>query len=126
MYNAFVIFKAKTPGECKNLLEFMCRVVKASTGKRHVGEEEEEAAGLGDGRAPYYYDPESRLDGNIVRHNLEHLTATSRKPRPSGRCRVCARRGQRSETKLWCKSCRVPLHAGESHTAYHTKLHYSV
>ena len=56
--------------------------------------EEEKVAGVGDesggdweesrsaSRAPYNYDPESRLDGQIGRHNLKHLTATSRKLRP--------------------------------------------
>ncbi|XP_030261760.1 piggyBac transposable element-derived protein 4-like isoform X2 [Sparus aurata] len=75
-------------------------------------------------RAPYNTDPESRLDGDLSRHKLEHLMPTSKKVRPARKCRVCARRGLRSE--MWCQSCCVPLHAGECFTAYHTKLNYSV
>ncbi|XP_041661730.1 piggyBac transposable element-derived protein 4-like isoform X1 [Cheilinus undulatus] len=98
MFNDYVLYRARNPGECKTLLEFMRRVVKSS----------------------------SRLDGQIGTHQLELLQSTSRKSRPARRCRVCTRRGQRSETKMWCKSCFVPLHAGECYTAYHTKLNYSV
>ncbi|KAG7523075.1 hypothetical protein JOB18_038510 [Solea senegalensis] len=38
MFNAY---RAKNPGECKTLLEFMRRVVKSWTAKRLMGEEEE-------------------------------------------------------------------------------------
>uniref|UniRef100_A0A8C6TMA0 PiggyBac transposable element-derived protein domain-containing protein n=1 Tax=Neogobius melanostomus TaxID=47308 RepID=A0A8C6TMA0_9GOBI len=75
-------------------------------------------------RAPYNTDPDSRLDGNIARHKLERLMSSSSKSRPARRCRVCTRRGQRRETKMWCKSCCVPLHPGECFTAYHTKQNY--
>ena len=142
MFNAYVLYRARNPGECKTLLEFIRRVVKSWTVKRHVGGceevEEEEVAGVGaegsgdleEGRrtprAPYNTDPESRLDGGLSRHKLRHLMPTSKKGRPARRCRVCARRGLRSETKMWCQSCRVPLHAGECFTAYHTKLNYFV
>lgn len=125
----------------------MCRVVRSWTAKRHAGEEEvgeqveeedEEVTGVsvegrgdleegrGTRRAPYNTDPESQLDGLIGKHQLVHLQPTSRKSRSGKRCRVCARRGQRSETKMWCKSCCVPLHAGECFTVYHIKLNYSV
>ena len=142
MFNAYVLYRARNPGECKTLLEFIRRVVKSWTVKRHVGGceeeevEEEEVAGVGaegsgdleEGRrtpkAPYNTDPESRLDGGLSRHKL--LMPTSKKGRPARRYRVCARRGLRSETKMWCQSCRVPLHAGECFTAYHTKLNYLV
>ena len=144
MFNAYVLYRARNPGECKTLLEFIRRVVKSWTVKRHVGGceeeevEEEEVAGVGvegsgdleEGRrtprAPYNTDPESRLDGGLSRHKLRHLMPTSKKGRPARRCRVCARRGLRSETKMWCQSCRVPLHAGECFTAYHTELNYLV
>ncbi|KAJ8392440.1 hypothetical protein AAFF_G00075650 [Aldrovandia affinis] len=146
MFNAHVLYKARNPGECKSHLEFIRRLVRSWTAKRHVGVEEvgeqeeegEDVAGVGaegggdfeEGRgtqrAPYNTDPESRLDGLMRKHQLEHLQPTNRKSRPARRCRVCARRGQRSETKMWCKSCRVPLHAGECFTVYHTKQDYSV
>ncbi|CAL8349093.1 unnamed protein product [Boreogadus saida] len=101
------------PGECKTLLEFIRRVVKSWTVKRHVGGceeeevEEEEVAGVGaegsgdleEGRrtprAPYNTDPESRLEGGLSRHKLKNLMPTSKKGRPARRCRVCARRRQR-------------------------------
>ena len=51
-------------------------------------------------RAPYNWDPESRLDGQIGKHNLQHLTPTSRKSRPGRRCRVCKCRG--SAARLTC------------------------
>ncbi len=137
MFNAFVLYKARNPGKCKTLLEFMRRVVGSWTSRRHVAEEEqeeeeeeeEEDAGVerGEGRlstrAPKT-DPGSRLDGQMGRHQLEHLIPTCKKRRPARKCRVCARRGQRSETKMWCKSCRVPLHPGECFTVYHTKTIY--
>ncbi|XP_028299349.1 uncharacterized protein LOC114461463 [Gouania willdenowi] len=137
MFNAFVLYKARHHGECKTLLEFMRSVVKSWTAKRHVVKEEE-VAGVGTegggnlqegqdtARAPYNSDPDSRLDGQIGRHKLEHLVSTTRKSKPVRRCRVCARKGKRSETRLYCKACCVPLHAGECFTAYHTKLNYSV
>ena len=37
MFNAYVLYRARNPGECKTLLEFICRVVKSWTVKRHVG-----------------------------------------------------------------------------------------
>ncbi|XP_041960142.1 piggyBac transposable element-derived protein 4-like isoform X2 [Alosa sapidissima] len=113
MFNAYVLYQARNPGECKTLLEFIRRVVKSEEGRRTP-------------RAPYNTDPDSRLDGELSRHKLERLMPTSKKGRPSRRCRVCARKGRRSETKMCCKSCGVPLHAGECFTAYHTKLNYSV
>ncbi|XP_054614360.1 piggyBac transposable element-derived protein 4-like [Dunckerocampus dactyliophorus] len=130
MFNAFVLYKARNPGKCRTLLEFMKSVVKSWTAKRHVAKEEEVGGveveeGRPTTRAPYNHDPSSRLDGQMGKHQLEYLMPTSKKPRPSRKCRVCARRGQRSETKMWCRSCCVPLHAGECYTAYHTKLKYS-
>lgn len=141
MFNTHVLYKARNPGECKPHLEFMCRVVRSLTAKWHVGvdkvrekvEEDKDVAGMGaEGgedfeevrgtqRAPYKTDPESRLDGLMGKHQLEHLQPTGTKSRPARRCRVCASRGQPSETKLWCRSCHVPLQAGECFMAYHTK-----
>ncbi len=141
MFNAYVLYRARNPGECKSHLEFIRRVVRSWTAKQHVGEqveEDEDVAGVGaevgedfeEGRgtqrAPYNTDKESRLDGVMQKHQLDHLQPTSRKSRPARRCRVCAWRGQRSETKLWCISCRVPLHAGKCFTAYHTRKNYAV
>lgn len=104
MFNAHVLNRARNPGGCKTLLEFMRRVVKTWTIKRHMGEEEnkEEVSGVGadggavleDGRrtprAPYKSDPESRLDGQMGKHRLERLISTG-KCRPARRCRVCTR-----------------------------------
>uniref|UniRef100_A0A8C5DHN0 PiggyBac transposable element-derived protein domain-containing protein n=1 Tax=Gouania willdenowi TaxID=441366 RepID=A0A8C5DHN0_GOUWI len=70
--------------------------------------------------APCNSDPHSRLDKQIGRHKLQHLTPTSRKSKPTRRCRVCVRKGQRSETQLYCKACCVPLHPGECFTIYHS------
>ena len=75
-------------------------------------------------RAPYNTDPASRLDGDIAKHQLVSLMPTRKKSRPTRRCRVCARRGLRSETRTLCRSCCVPLHAGECYTVYHTKRVY--
>uniref|UniRef100_A0A8C5FSV4 PiggyBac transposable element-derived protein domain-containing protein n=1 Tax=Gadus morhua TaxID=8049 RepID=A0A8C5FSV4_GADMO len=119
MFNAYVLYRARNPGECKTLLEF----ILAGVGAEGSGDLEEGRRTL---RAPYNTDPESRLDGGLSRHKLRHLMPTSKKGKPARRCRVCARRGLRSETKMWCQSCRVPLHAGECFTAYHTKLNYFV
>ena len=53
MFNAYVLYRARNPGECKTLLEFIRSVVKSWTVKRHVGGceeeevEEEEVAGVG-------------------------------------------------------------------------------
>ncbi|XP_053184300.1 piggyBac transposable element-derived protein 4-like [Scomber japonicus] len=135
MYNAYVIYKSRNPGECKTLLEFIHRVVKSWTATRQVAEEEEVGGveaesgeeleeGRRTPRAPYNTDPDSRLDGQIGRHRLDKLMPTSSKTRPARRCRVCTRRGQQRETKMWCISCCVPLHPGECFTAYHTKQNY--
>ncbi|KAM9743810.1 piggyBac transposable element-derived protein 4-like [Menidia menidia] len=144
MFNAYVLYRARNGRRCKTLLEFIRSVVKSWTAKRHVGgldEVEEQVKEEEEGvewdwdfqeeyfhtpRAPYNTDPESRRDGDLGRHRLQHLPPTSRKARPARKCRVCARRGYRSETKMWCKSCRVPLHAGDCFTDYHTKMNYSV
>ncbi|XP_034024428.1 piggyBac transposable element-derived protein 4-like [Thalassophryne amazonica] len=141
MFNAYIIYKHRNQGECKSLLTFIRRVVQSWTTKRvgekekgderEVGEQVEEAGvgAEGDGRstprAPYKTDPESRLDGKMANHHLEPLMPTSNKARPARRCRVCVRRGLRSETRLFCKSCGVPLHAGECFTAFHTQRHYA-
>ncbi|XP_062397738.1 piggyBac transposable element-derived protein 4-like isoform X2 [Sardina pilchardus] len=141
VFNAHVLYRARNPGGCKTLLEFIRKVVKSWTVKRQFGgrdEEEgeaeaeaeaapvEEEEGRRPPRAPYNTDPESRLDGLLSKHKLEHLMPTGRKGRPARRCRVCARKGLRRETKMWCKSCSVPLHPGECFNAYHTKLNYSM
>ncbi|XP_058509216.1 piggyBac transposable element-derived protein 4-like [Solea solea] len=42
MLNAYVLYRAKNPEECKTLLEFMRRVVKSWTAKQFVGEQVEE------------------------------------------------------------------------------------
>ncbi|CAL8301368.1 unnamed protein product [Gadus morhua 'NCC'] len=99
MFNAYVLYRARNPGECKTLLEFIRSVVKSWTVKRHVGgcEEEEEVE---EEEVAYNTDPESRLDGGLSRHKLKHLMPTSKKGRPARRYRVCARRGLRSETKM--------------------------
>lgn len=141
MFNSYVIYRTRNPGKCKTLLDFVRRVVKSWTSKPLVVKREEEDVGeqveegeedrdVEEGRrterAPYNRDPDSRLDGDIGRHKLVPLMPTSRKARPARRCRVCARRGQRSETKMWCQSCCVPLHAGECYTIYHTKKKIAV
>ncbi|KAJ8347415.1 hypothetical protein AAFF_G00206840 [Aldrovandia affinis] len=58
MFNAHVLYKARNPGECKSHLEFIRRVVRSWTAKRHVGAEEvgeqeeegEDVAGVGTSR----------------------------------------------------------------------------
>ncbi|KAL2085355.1 hypothetical protein ACEWY4_018675 [Coilia grayii] len=132
---------ARYPRRCKTLLEFTRGIEKSWTVKQRVeenGEGEqmqeeaveegagggvEEAADLDEGRhtprAPYNRDRKSRLDGALQKHILERLPGKRRR-----RCRVCVRRGQRSETRLWCKACTVPLHAGQCYTDYHTRKTY--
>ncbi|XP_061637355.1 heterogeneous nuclear ribonucleoprotein U-like protein 1 isoform X6 [Phyllopteryx taeniolatus] len=138
MFNAYVLYRARNPGELKTLLEFMRSVVKSWTVKRHVGVQvkkekevvvqkaEDLEGGRRSTRAPYKTDPDSRLDGQLGKHRLEYLMPVGKKLRPTRGCRVCARRGKRSDTRLWCASCCVPLHAVECFTDYHTKLNYSV
>ncbi|KAM9811769.1 piggyBac transposable element-derived protein 4-like isoform X2 [Syngnathus typhle] len=141
MFNAHVIYRARHPEERITLLEFMRSVVKSWTVKRYVlaqvrKDEEGTFERCGDlvahrpcKRAPPRTDPDSRLDGQLAKHRLEYVTTASRSvdpPKRSGRrCRVCARRGLRKDTRMWCVSCCVALHPGECFTAYHTKLNYS-
>uniref|UniRef100_A0A3Q2YM37 PiggyBac transposable element-derived protein domain-containing protein n=1 Tax=Hippocampus comes TaxID=109280 RepID=A0A3Q2YM37_HIPCM len=145
MFNAHVIYNAKHPEECRTLLEFMRSVVKSWTVKRNVlaqvkKEEEERAVAKvdscgdwedrrGSKRAPHRIDPDSRLDGQLGKHKLEYLKPAAKSVNPARtpgrRCRVCARRGLRRDTRMWCVSCCVPLHPGECFTAYHTKQNYS-
>ncbi|XP_061637356.1 piggyBac transposable element-derived protein 4-like [Phyllopteryx taeniolatus] len=138
MFNAYVLYRARNPGEFKTLLEFMRSVVKSWTVKRHVGVQVkkekkvavEEGGDLEGGRrstrAPYKTDPDSRLDGQLGKHRLEYLMPVGKKLKPTRRCRVCARRGKRRDTRMWCTSCCVPLHPGECFTDYHTKMNYFV
>lgn len=123
MFNAYVLYRARNPQQCKSLLEFTRRVVRMWSGKQHgvLEVETAQADEAHNPRAPYNMDPESRLDGNMARHRLEKLMPTPNKTRPTRRCRVCARSGRRSETRMWCVSCRVALHAGHCFTAYHTQ-----
>ncbi|XP_077397630.1 heterogeneous nuclear ribonucleoprotein U-like protein 1 isoform X4 [Festucalex cinctus] len=139
MFNAHVLYTAKHPRECKTLLEFIHRVVKTWTVTRHglvqvkKEEEEEEPAKLATGKGrsgrSRRNDPESRLDGQIGKHKLDYLITASRsinaKKRSGRACRVCARRGMRKETIMWCVSCCVTLHPGECFTAYHTLENYA-
>ncbi|XP_054593548.2 piggyBac transposable element-derived protein 4 isoform X2 [Nothobranchius furzeri] len=143
MFNAYILYRARNPGGCNTLLKFIRSVVKSWTLKGHERKgsevreqvEEEEGAGVEDGdlkdvrhtpRAPYNTDPESRLDGDLGRHKLCYLKPTSKKLKPTKRCRVCIRRGTRRETKMMCRACCVPLHAGQCYIDYHTKEKYSV
>uniref|UniRef100_A0AAV2LNM7 PiggyBac transposable element-derived protein domain-containing protein n=1 Tax=Knipowitschia caucasica TaxID=637954 RepID=A0AAV2LNM7_KNICA len=133
IFNAFVLYRARHhQGECKHLLQFLKSVARSWTSRRQEegGRDEESAAVVGavlrthNPRAPYLVDPESRLDGQLRRHKMEHLMATSRKERPNRKCWVCTRRGLRRETNKWCAACHVPLHTGECFNLYHTKLNY--
>lgn len=65
-------------------------------------------------------DPPSRLTGTIREHKLISLPATSKKARPTRPCRVCQRAGKRSESRMICYQCNVPLHSGACYEKYHT------
>ncbi|XP_068193512.1 piggyBac transposable element-derived protein 4-like [Antennarius striatus] len=127
VYNAYVLFRSRNPGINKTHLEFMKDIARSWTEKGYVSHEEGEEMEVEDVlqiRSHRNTDPDDRLDGLMSRHKLEHLRATTKKAHPSRKCRVCARRGGRSETRMWCKACRIPLHAGECFTAYHTQKKY--
>ncbi|XP_077397623.1 heterogeneous nuclear ribonucleoprotein U-like protein 1 isoform X1 [Festucalex cinctus] len=139
MSNAHVLYRARHPEASITLLEFIRSVAKSWTVKQHglvqVKKEEEEeepakrATGKGCSGRSRRNDPESRLDGQIGKHKLDYLITASRsinaKKRSGRSCRVCARKGLRKDTVLWCVSCCVALHPGECFTAYHTLENYA-
>ncbi|XP_077579603.1 heterogeneous nuclear ribonucleoprotein U-like protein 1 isoform X3 [Stigmatopora nigra] len=144
MFNAYVLYRIRHPGECRSLLEFMRKAIKSWTVKRHAGVQlnrksevvEVAVVKIEDNciseegpqnakRAPYKTDPESRLDGQIAKHKLQYLKPTNKRLKPARRCRVCTRRGLRKDTRMWCISCLIPLHPGDCFTDYHTKINYS-
>ncbi|XP_068171293.1 piggyBac transposable element-derived protein 4-like [Antennarius striatus] len=128
VYNAYVLFRSRNPGIKKSHLDFMKDIARSWTEKGYVSHEEGEEMEVEDvlqTRSVRNRDPEGRLDGLMSRHKLERLRATTKKAHPSRKCRVCARRGGRSETRMWCKACRIPLHAGECFTVYHTQKKYN-
>jgi len=118
LFNAFIIDKAKNPqGKCKTLLSFILSVVKSWTSLRHAGGEETIGEEVSDDpppqktpRAPYNTDPQSRLDGTFAAHVLVRILPTHKKRHPTRKCRVCTRKGLRSETPYYCKGCGIPLH----------------
>lgn len=141
LFNAFILYKAMNPqGEHKKFLQFMLSVVRSLTTLRHARAEEEEAGGEEetggedsgdeevvdscsrnrDPRAPRS-DPQSRLTGGIGEHVMAKYRATRKRKNPARICRVCKRRGYRSETSYYCTSCRVPLHLHKCYTLYHTQ-----
>ena len=107
LFNAFTIYKAKNPqGNSKCLMSFILSVVKswARLSTRQVT------------RAP-----------RAKRHFAVKLTPLpGRKPKSkrecTRKCRVCAAKGERSETTFQCSVCLVPLHKKICFSEYHTEL----
>ena len=127
LFNAFIIYKAKNPEEdCSTFLSFTLSVVKSWTSlARSGGEEGGGEAGQSTPRAPYMTNSQSRLDAKFSGHVLVQYPPTLKKKQPARRCRVCIRKGHRSETRYYCKACNVPLHVGECNSLYHSRASYA-
>ncbi|XP_076469325.1 uncharacterized protein LOC143299761 isoform X7 [Babylonia areolata] len=66
-------------------------------------------------------DDHVRLSGH---HTPAEIPATQKKNRPYRKCRVCARKGIRHDTRWYCPVCpsRPPLCPSDCFTSYHSKL----
>lgn len=71
-------------------------------------------------------DPPTRLSPPLKRHTIIPIPATKKKKNAQRRCRVCAKKYIRKDTRYMCKECGVPLHIAEPNcfTIYHTKAVY--
>ena len=66
-------------------------------------------------------DPMDRLHVHLAGHELVKFPPTERKKAPQRRCRVCQRKGQRKDTRFYCKACNMPLCPVDCYRDYHTK-----
>lgn len=123
MFNAFVIY-SKTSQNKPRYKKFLLEVARKwiSVDSNKSSSTPAGSISSTSKRAPYK-DPPSRLSGKLSDHVLEQIV-TGVKTNPTRRCRVCSSKGKRSEMRYVCKTCFVPLHAGDCHTVYHTKKNY--
>ncbi|KAG5277832.1 hypothetical protein AALO_G00091870 [Alosa alosa] len=129
LFNSFILYKARNPqGEHRKFLPFILSVVRSLTTRADEDAGGEEEVDIGrpnkDPRAPSR-DPQSRLTGGVGVHVMAKYKATRKKKHPARVCRVCKKRGYRSETTYYCTSCVVPLHLKECYTLYHTQTDFA-
>ena len=85
------------------------------------GSEEESGAQLEPNPRPPHFDPPTRLNGKVAEHVLVSIPPTAKSKGPRRKCRVCSRKKKRSETRLQCQSCHIPLHPKKCYALYHSK-----
>lgn len=129
MHNASVLYKKDNPrSNLSDLLKNCIRQIHMKHSCRpssSASSTSSSTSSASSSSRPSYNDPASRLNGKIAQHRLVAVPATAKKTKPTRYCRVCSRRGKRSETRMLCASCDVPLHKGECYTHYHTLKDYT-
>lgn len=120
IHNASILYQGHNPKSC--LGSFLKQCIKNIHAKHS---KHSENPGARDNPRPPAADPPSRLSGKISDHKLVSLPATAKKEFPTRLCRVCSRRGKRSETRYMCASCDVSLHSGNCYTLYHSSKDYT-
>ncbi|KAJ1115068.1 hypothetical protein NDU88_003296 [Pleurodeles waltl] len=90
-FNAFVVFKDSSPESRMTFVKFQESIIAS-------------LVVLEQARVPReaVVEDVARLKD---RHFAEHIPATAQKNFPANRCRVCARRGIRKETRMYCPDC---------------------
>ncbi|XP_071943879.1 piggyBac transposable element-derived protein 4-like [Antedon mediterranea] len=127
MYNAYVLYKCKLQSpQCKSLSDFITSVIrsmiKMEDEEGNIVPVDEDAAVITP-RTPTN-DPATRLDGIMRNHSLKLIVGNGNKLYHTRVCRVCKKKGLRSETRYICGSCNIPLHKGACFTNYHSLRKY--
>ncbi|KAJ1092961.1 hypothetical protein NDU88_006071 [Pleurodeles waltl] len=111
-FNAFVVFKDSSPESRMTFVKFQESIIAS-------------LVVLEQARVPReaVVEDVARLKD---RHFAEHIPPTAKKNFPAKRCRVCARRGIRKETRMYCPDCpsKPGLCVGGCFRSYHTQKNY--
>lgn len=111
MYNAYTTYCQATPGKKKGFLEFELSVISSLVAVEAVAPNVDVVESV------------ARLQD---RHFADYIPPTPKKTQPSRRCRVCARRGRRKESRFYCPQCpsKPALCMPTCYTLYHTKENF--
>ena len=114
IHNCHILYQAKSFMPHMTLYDFQLKLLKKLC---HCVSYDEKTP---PSRAPKY-DPRKRLKGGFGSHHITAFPATATKKYPQRKCRVCRLRGNRKDTRFYCKECGVPLCKAPCFGHYHSE-----
>jgi hypothetical protein len=126
LFNAFRVYKTLNESNNIRFKGFLLQIAKewaASRKEPDASSTAEDSKDKTTERAPSR-DHSHRLSRDLSKHHLVPIVGKGTKKYHTRRCRVCASKKLRKETRYVCSTCGVPLHKGKCFMEYHTKKHY--